>query len=100
MGEGEIKIRDEDKQQELEDRGETESVAELNRYVDLAQEITKDGEECVSVYVSDAAVKAAIEAGGKVAEVAELRSGSVCLDKLSAVSKWMGSGQLATLPQV
>ncbi|SFK16906.1 Haemagluttinin repeat-containing protein, partial [Pseudovibrio ascidiaceicola] len=70
IGEGEIIIRDEDKQQELEDSGETENVAELNRDVDLAQEITKDEEEYVGVYVSDTAVKAAIEAGEKLSEFA------------------------------
>ncbi|WP_093177140.1 hemagglutinin repeat-containing protein [Pseudovibrio sp. Tun.PSC04-5.I4] len=72
VGEGEIIIRDEDKQQELEDSGETENVAELNRDIDAAQEVTKDEEEYVGVYVSDTAVRAAIEAGAKVAEVAEL----------------------------
>ena len=58
VGEGEIIIRDEDKQQELEDNGETESVDKLNRDVDLAQEITKDEEEYVGVYVSDTAIEA------------------------------------------
>ncbi|WP_193778141.1 two-partner secretion domain-containing protein [Pseudovibrio sp. Ad5] len=71
VGEGEVIIRDEDKQQELEDSGETESVDELNRDVDLAQEITKDEEEYVGVYVSDTAVKAAIEAGEKLSDFAQ-----------------------------
>ncbi|WP_370446618.1 hemagglutinin repeat-containing protein [Pseudovibrio sp. Ad37] len=72
VGEGEIIIRDEDKQQELEDNGETENVANLNRDIDAAQEITKDEEEYVGVYMSDTAVRAAIEAGAKVAEVTEI----------------------------
>ncbi len=72
VGEGTIIIRDEAKQQELEDSGKTENVANLNRDVDAAQEITKDEEEYVGVYVSDESVKAAIKAGAKVAEVAEL----------------------------
>ncbi|KZL14860.1 hemagglutinin repeat-containing protein [Pseudovibrio sp. Ad37] len=58
VGEGEIIIRDEDKQQELEENGETESVDELNRDVDLAQEVTKDEENYVGVYVSDTAIEA------------------------------------------
>ncbi|WP_193775916.1 MULTISPECIES: hemagglutinin repeat-containing protein [unclassified Pseudovibrio] len=68
VGEGEIIIRDEDRQQELEDSGETESVDELNRDVNLAQEVTKDVEEYVGVYVSDTAVKAVSEVGAAIVE--------------------------------
>ncbi|WP_161831170.1 hemagglutinin repeat-containing protein [Pseudovibrio sp. POLY-S9] len=69
IGEGEIIIRDEDKQKELEDSGETESVDKLNRDVDLAQEVTKDVEEYVGVYVSDTAVKAIADVTKTLAEV-------------------------------
>ncbi|SFL25971.1 hypothetical protein SAMN04488518_13212, partial [Pseudovibrio ascidiaceicola] len=92
VGEGEIIIRDEDKQQELEDSGETENVAELNRDVDLAQEITKDEEEYVGVYVSDTAVVAVIEAGKKIGEVIDqVKKSLIASEQLSPEEASIGA---------
>ncbi|MDD7911542.1 hemagglutinin repeat-containing protein [Pseudovibrio exalbescens] len=69
VGEGEILIRDEDKQQELEESGATTSLASLNRDVTIAQEITRDEEEYVGVYISDEAVRAALQGGKAISEI-------------------------------
>nr|WP_275078326.1 hemagglutinin repeat-containing protein [Pseudovibrio sp. Ad37] len=90
--EGEIIIRDEDKQQELEDSGETESIDELNRDVDLAQEVTKDEEEYVGVYVSDTAVVAVIEAGKKIGEVIDqVKKSLIASEQLSPEEASIGA---------
>ncbi|WP_404406740.1 hemagglutinin repeat-containing protein [Pelagibacterium halotolerans] len=61
IGEGEIVIRDTDAQEALEDAGVTETVANINRDPDLAQEITKDEESYIGLYASDTSVAAAGE---------------------------------------
>lgn len=66
IGDGEITIRDTEAQQALEDADVTADVANLNRDVDLAQEITRDEEAFIGVYVSDTAAEAAIEAGATI----------------------------------
>ncbi|WP_404401298.1 hemagglutinin repeat-containing protein [Pelagibacterium halotolerans] len=71
IGEGEIVIRDTDAQEALEDAGVTETVANINRDPDLAQEITKDEESYIGLYASDTSVAAAVEAGGAVVEAIE-----------------------------
>ena len=52
IGEGEIVIRDEKKQQEIEKAGKTQELASINRDVTKAQEITKDERAGVKVYAS------------------------------------------------
>ncbi|PRD40391.1 hypothetical protein C5748_27270, partial [Phyllobacterium phragmitis] len=69
VGEGEITIRDKDKQAELEAEGRTEDLAALNRDPDKAYEITKDKHVDVEFYFSDTSVKAAIAAGAAVTEI-------------------------------
>ncbi|MDD7911508.1 hypothetical protein PUV47_16375 [Pseudovibrio exalbescens] len=73
LGEAEILIRDEDRQQEPEESGATTSLASLNRDLTTAQEITRDEEEYLRVYISDEAVRVvqigiteAIKSGGFV----------------------------------
>ncbi|OKL42764.1 hypothetical protein A3843_00165 [Pseudovibrio exalbescens] len=101
VGEGEILIRDEDKQQELEESGATTSLASLNRDVTIAQEITRDEEEYVGVYISDEAVRAAVESievvGRALADVSDelfetLGKDSANIGQLSAAKK---AGQLS-----
>ena len=58
LGEGEIVIRDEKKQQEIEKDGKTQELASINRDMTKAQEITKDERAGVKVYASTAAIKA------------------------------------------
>ena len=58
LGKGEIVIRDEKKQHEIEKDGNTQELASINRDVTKAQEITKDERAGVKVYASTAAIKA------------------------------------------
>lgn len=57
VGEGEIKIRDTEKQKELEESGKTQKLANLNRDLDKAQEVTKDEETEINLYVSSSSLK-------------------------------------------
>jgi filamentous hemagglutinin len=61
VGEGTLTIRDEADQKALEDSGKTENVASLNRDLDKAQEITRDEESYIGVYVSDTAVREVVK---------------------------------------
>jgi len=62
VGEGEIIIRDKEKQKELEDSGKTQKLANINRDLDLAQEVTKDEVTEFGVYLSDSSIKTAVKA--------------------------------------
>ena len=57
LGEGEIVIRDEKKQQEIEKAGKTQELASINRDMTKAQEITKDERAGVKVYASSNAIR-------------------------------------------
>lgn len=57
VGEGEITIRDTEKQKELEESGQTQKLANLNRDLDKAQEVTKDEETEINIYVSSSSLK-------------------------------------------
>jgi len=73
VGEGEIIIRDKDKQKELEDSGKTQRLANINRDLDLAQEVTKDEETEINLYVSDSSLRTAAKGiafiGKKIGDV-------------------------------
>ena len=57
LGEGEIVIRDEKKQQEIEKDGKTQELASINRDMTKAQEITKDERAGVKVYASSNSIR-------------------------------------------
>lgn len=58
VGPGEIVIRDKDKQAELENSGQTEDLAALNRDPEKAYEITKDKHVEIEYYLSDTSLEA------------------------------------------
>ena len=63
VGEGEITIRDTEKQKELEESGKTQKLANLNRDLEKAQEVTKDEETEINLYVSDTSLEIVGKAG-------------------------------------
>ncbi|WP_407865921.1 hemagglutinin repeat-containing protein [Phyllobacterium phragmitis] len=68
VGEGEITIRDKDKQAALEAEGKTEDLAALNRDPDKAYEVTRDEHVEIEYYLSSNSLKAAagaVEVVGK-----------------------------------
>lgn len=57
-----LTIRDKAKQKELEDSGKTNKLANLNRDLDKAQEVTKDEVTEFGVYLSDTSINTAMKA--------------------------------------
>jgi len=84
VGEGEIIIRDKDKQKELEDSGKTQKLANINRDLNLAQEVTKDEETEINLYVSDSSLKVA----GKFLETL-VKAGSLSVSKANQLKDVM-----------
>lgn len=93
VGEGEITIRDTEKQKELEEAGKTQKLANLNRDLDKAQEVTKDEVTEISLYVSDTSVKTAF----KAVEVVGKTVTDIVSSVLNELSQLENSAALAEL---
>ena len=76
VGEGEIAIRDQAAQDELEASGKTGKLAALNRDLDKAQEITKEEHSYVKLYISDTSIKTTIKIADKAVEYLDKLLGS------------------------
>ncbi|MEP3477524.1 MAG: hemagglutinin repeat-containing protein [Hyphomicrobiales bacterium] len=96
VGEGEITIRDEAKQKELEESGKTQKLSNLNRDLDKAQEVTKDEETEINLYVSDTSIRTAF----KVVEVVGKTASEVVSSVLNELSQTENSRALGELSEV
>lgn len=96
VGEGELKIRDTEKQKELEESGQTQKLANLNRDLDKAQEVTKDEVTEINLYVSDTSIRTAF----KVVEVVGKTASEVVSSVLNELSQLENSQALGELSEV